>query len=122
VSYADPQTITIDAVTSSLPRVSVGENRSSYRSNDGLITLSASHQYGKRTRRVLRVDVSSLAVSDAYTGLGKDESMSIYLVADLPRYSETFDPTYVKKVFDGFNTQLHASSDALITKLLGGES
>jgi hypothetical protein len=122
MSYADPQTITIDGVTSSLPRVSVGDGKSIYRSNNGLVTLSASHQYGKRTRRVLRVDVENLGVSDIYTGLGKDESMSCYLVFDLPKYSTYFTPATAKFVFDGFNTQLHASSDALITKLLGGES
>jgi hypothetical protein len=98
----------------------VGENKSSYKSSDGLITLSAASTYGKRTRRVLRVDHSKYVVDPLISTLNQKVGMSCYLVFDIENIG--YSNTDVKYVFDGFNTQLHASSDALITKLLGGES
>jgi hypothetical protein len=60
MAFADPQSVTISAVTSSLPRVSTGQGTSEYLSADGLIKLSASNAYGRRTRRVLRLDHSKI--------------------------------------------------------------
>jgi hypothetical protein len=120
MSYADPQTITIDGVTSSLPRVSVGDNKSAYQSADGNVTLSASSTYGKRKRRVLRVDHKKIIADPLTSSLNQEVGMSVYLVFDIENFG--YSNAEAKLVFDGFNTQLHASSDALITKLLGGES
>jgi len=36
----------------------VGDDESDYTSGDGLIKVLASHNYGKRTRRLLRIDTS----------------------------------------------------------------
>lgn len=60
MAFADPQTITISAVTTPLPRTETGVGSSKYQSADGLIDLSASSAYGRRTRRVLRVDHSKI--------------------------------------------------------------
>jgi hypothetical protein len=46
--------------------------------------------------------------------------MSVYTVFDLPPAGYT--PTEAMAVYQGFKTQLAASSDAIITKVLGGES
>jgi len=47
-------------------------------------------------------------------------SSAIYLVFDIPPAGYT--STEVLAVYTGFKTQFSASSDALITNLLGGES
>lgn len=60
MSLADPNSVTISAATTSLPRTAVGEDRSEYTSSDGLIQLIASHDYGKRTRRMIRLDTSKI--------------------------------------------------------------
>ena len=60
MSFADPQTVTISAATTSLPRTSVADDKSEYTSGDGLIQLLASHDYGKRIRRMVRLDTSKL--------------------------------------------------------------
>jgi hypothetical protein len=120
MSFADPQSITISAVTTSLPRVSVGDNKSKYQSADGLIALTGSSIYGNRTRRVLRVDHSKWITSPFTSTTNQEVGMSVYTVFDIPSLGYT--PADCKAVFDGFNTAIHASSDALITKLLGGES
>jgi len=120
MSYADPQTITISAVTTPLPRVSAGVGQSEYLSADGLIKLSASNAYGRRTRRVLRVDHSKITADPYIPTQNTKVSSSIYLVFDAPVAGYT--SADLKAIYDGFKTQFSASSDLLITKLLGGES
>jgi len=119
MAFTDPQSVTISAVTTSLPRVESGKNQSVYKSADGLIGLSASSAYGKRTRRVVRLDHSKIA-ADPYTAVNRKFSMSNYIVFDLPDLGYT--NTEALAVYTGFKTLFTASSDALITKLLGGES
>lgn len=127
MSYADPQSITIGANTYSLPRLSVGDNRSVYGLNDTStltkIALTASHQYGKRTRRVLRLDHTTVAAEDTYDpSINRDASASIYTVFDIPSWSANYGTVELKAIWDGYDALLNASSDVLITKLLGGES
>jgi len=119
MAFSDPQSITISAVTTPLPRTTSGENKSVYRSADGLLQLSASSQYGARRRQVLRFDHSKIA-ADPYTSVNKKFSMSNYIVFDLPDIGYT--NTEASAVYTGFKTLFTASSDALITKLLAGES
>jgi len=121
MSFADPQTITIaPAAALPLPRVSVGEDISEYTSGDGLTSLTASHKYGKRTRRMLRLDTSKLAADPFKPSDNVKVSMSLYMVFDLPPAGYT--ATEALAVYTGFKTQYSASSDLLISKLLGGES
>lgn len=120
MSFTDPQSITISGVTTSLPRVSVGDDKSEYSSADGLIQLSASHQYGKRTRRMLRIDTSKLSPDVYVADENVKRSMSTYIVFDLPEEGYTIAEALA--VYTGFNTLYTATSHAMITKLLGGES
>lgn len=120
MSFADPQSITISGVTTSLPRTSVGKDASDYLSADGLIKLSAASAYGRRNRRTLRVDHRKVAVNPYETSLNQEFSMSNYIVFDIPKYGYTL--AEAQAVWTGFITQVRLSSDALIVKLLGGES
>jgi len=120
MAFADPQSITISAVTTSLPRVSTGTNKADYLSADALINESASHSYGKRTRRVLRVDHSKITADPFIPAQNTKVSMSNYIVFDLPVVGYTNAEALA--VYAGFKAQFTASSDLLITKLLGGES
>jgi hypothetical protein len=120
MAFSDPQSITISGTTTPLPRVSTGKGESSYSSADGLITLSASHAYGRRTRRVLRVDHSKLTADPFIPTNNTKVSMSNYIVFDVPVAGYT--NTEALAVYTGFKTAFTATSDALITKLLGGES
>lgn len=120
MSFTDPQTVTISAVTTPLPRVSVGDDESEYMSGDGLIKLTASHNYGKRTRRMVRLDTSKVTADPFRPSENVKVSMSNYIVFDLPAAGYTAAEALAAWV--GFRTQLTATSDALIVKLLGGES
>jgi len=120
MSLADPQTVTISGSAISLPRISVGDDRSEYASGDGLTVLKASHDYGKRIRRSMRLDVSKMTSDPFRPSENVKVSMSNYIVFDLPPAGYT--ATEAKAVWDGFIANLQATSGAAITKLLGGES
>lgn len=120
MSFTDPQSITISGVTTSLPRISVGDDVSEYSSADGLMKLIASHNYGKRTRRMLRFDASKLTADPFKPAENVKVGMSNYLVFDLPPAGYTAAEQLA--VYNGFKTLYTASVDAAISKLLGGES
>lgn len=120
MSFTDPLSVTISGVTSSLPRISVGDDASEYQSADGLILVSASHQYGKRTRRMLRLDTSKITTDPFKPAENVKVGMSNYLVFDLPPAGYTNAEALA--VYNGFKALFTGSTDAIITKLLGGES
>jgi hypothetical protein len=120
MAFSDPQSITISAATTSLPRVTSGDGESKYSSSDGLIDLSASSSYGNRIRRVIRVDHSKVTADPFIPAQNREVSMSNYMVFDVPNVGYT--NAEIKAVYVGFNTLYTASSHALIDKLLGGES
>lgn len=121
MAFADPQSITIAPNAAvSLPRTNVQNNKSEYQSADGLILLSASSAYGRRTRRVLRVDHSKITADPFIPSQNAKVSMSNYIVFDLPVAGYT--NAEAKAVYDGFKTLFTAGTDASIVKLLGGES
>jgi hypothetical protein len=103
-----------------LPRVKVGNNGSEYLSSDGLVKLSASNSYGKRTRRVLRLDHAKITADPYIPAQNAKVSMSNYIVFDVPVVGYTNAEALA--VYAGFKAAFTATSDALITKLLGGES
>jgi hypothetical protein len=120
MAFTDPQSVTISAVTTSLPRTSNRVNGSTYGSADGLIQLTADNAYGRRNRRVLRIDHSKITADPFIPAQNSKVSMSNYIVFDLPPAGYTNAEALA--VYVGFKTAFTASSDALISKLLGGES
>lgn len=120
MAFADPQTITIGGTAVPLPRVSNRVNGSTYQNADGLVVLSADNAYGRRNRRVLRVDYSKITADPFLPSQNTKVSMSNYIVFDLPPAG--FTNAEALAVYAGFKGLFTASSDALISKLLGGES
>jgi hypothetical protein len=120
MAFADPQSITINAVAQSLPRVSTGNNESTYQKDDATVKLSFRHSYGKRDRSVARVDFKKVAADPFLSGVNKEYSMAVYLIIDTPPVG--FTNTEQKYVVDALTAYLTASSGANVTKILGGES
>ena len=120
MAFADPQSITINSVAISLPRVPGGPNGGSFASSDGTVVESISHTYGKRTRRSLRFDQSKIAADPLISAQNIKYSMSAYLVVDLPPTG--FTVAEAKLLLDGMMAYLTASSGAKLTQFLGGEA
>jgi hypothetical protein len=120
MSFADPQSVTINAVANSLPRTSSGVNSGTFTKDDGTVKLSVSHAYGKRTRRTIRLDHTKVAPDPLISSTNVSRSMSIYIVVDIP--TDGYSLTEQKQIEDGFAAYLTATSGAKFTQLNGGEN
>lgn len=120
MAFADPQTVTINAVAQTLPRVSSDHNAGSFSKDDGLVKLTVSHQYGKRTRRLVRLDHAKIAADPLLAGVNARFNMSVSLVIDTPTVGYTV--AEAKQIGDALTAYLTASSGARLTQLLGGEN
>lgn len=120
MAFADPQTVTVNAVPVSLPRTSSGTNAGAFSSSDGLYGLSVQHSYGKRTRRSIRLTGSKVSADPLVPSQNTRSSMSVYLTVDTPVNGYTV--AEAKFVVDALVAYLTASTGARVTQLLGGEN
>lgn len=120
MAFTDPQSITINAIANSLPRVSSQGDKSTYSKDDGTLKLTISHSYGKRNRRVVRVDSNKIVSDPLIPANSVQANMAVYLVMDVPRNGYTIAEE--KQIVDGLLAYLSASSGSAVTKTLGGEN
>lgn len=120
MAFADPQTVTINAVAQTLPRTSSEGHAGEFTKDDGLVQLKVSHQNGRRIRRLIRLDHSKVAADPFATGVNVKYSMSVQLVVDVPPVGYTIAEQ--KQIVDALAAYLSASSGARVTQLLGGEN
>lgn len=120
MAFADPQSVTINAVAVSLPRTSSDHNAGSFNDSTGLVRLTVSHQYGKRTRRQIRLDHAKVAADPLLANTNAKYNMSVQLVIDTPQVGYTV--AEAKQVGDALVAYLTASTGARLTQLLGGEN
>jgi len=124
--FTDPQPIlsSTSIVTTdsgiALPRTSAGTNYSQYAKSDGNTTLTIQHSYGKRVRRVVRLDLRKIAADPLMSGVNTEQSMSTYLVVDLPRtgFTAVDQVGYVKNLVSWLGDANYTRSE----RFLGGES
>jgi hypothetical protein len=104
------------------PRVSSGDYKSIYSTSDGLnrLTLSTSESNSNRYRHLVRIDVEKLATNIYEESKKQSVSMSVYLVVDRPKNG--YSVAEAAKLVEGLVGLLSASSYALTSKVLGGES
>jgi hypothetical protein len=120
MAFADPQSVTINAVPISLARTSSGNLSGAFTKDDGLVGLSISHKVGKRNRRVIKLTHSKVAADPLLAGVNVKASTSVHLVVDSPETG--YSIAEVKQIVDGLTAYLTASSGANVTKILGSES
>lgn len=116
----DPQSVTLASGAVSVPRTSSGVNSSTYTSADGTVQLVVSHQYGKRTRRSVRVNVNKITTDPLLTGASINVGLSAYVVLDVP--SAGFSADEMKGALLALATWLSSSTGANALKLVGGEN
>lgn len=120
MAFADPQSITINAIANTLPRVSSGVSSGAFASGDGTVRLTVSHSIGKRSRRTIRLDHSKVAADPFVTGVNGKYSMSTYVVVDTPPVG--YSNAEIKQIVDSLTAYLVATSGARVAQLLGGEN
>jgi hypothetical protein len=120
MAFADPQSVTINAVAQTLPRVSSGVDSGSFQKDDASVKLSVSSSYGKRSRRTIRLDHRKVAADPLMPSTNTVFTMSTYIVVDVPVVGYTVAEQ--KQIVDALTAYLTASSGARVTQLLGGEN
>ncbi len=120
MAFSDPQSVTIDGTAISLPRTSSGVNAGSYTANDGATSMIVQHAYGKRYRRSISIQVKKYATDPTDSTQQVPVQATIRLTVDQPIQGSSV--AELSKVIVGFFGNLTASTNANITKLLGGEN
>jgi len=82
--FADPQSVTVNAVAKSLPAIERQNGTSVYKMDTGDYKLTISHQYGRRNRFNVRLDAQKIASDPLASANNNLYSMSAYLVIDMP--------------------------------------
>lgn len=119
MAFADPQTVTINAVANTLPRTAF-EPAGVFTKDDGNVKLTIQSSSSKsRTRRNLRLDYRKIAADPLISAQNIQYSMAAYLVVDVPVTG--FTVAEQKQIVDALTAYLTASSGARVTQLLGGE-
>lgn len=114
--FTDPQSVTINAVPISMPRVTTEATKSVYSAADESLKMTVSHQDAKdRTRRMVRLDKRVVA-ADPLTAENEYKTIGVYLVVDQPEYG--FSITDIDNIVQGFKAWL---TTANVTKLCGAE-
>jgi len=121
MAFADPQSIKTGGTAANLPRTSSGVASGAFTSADGAVGLSIAHNVGNtRNRRTVRKTVSKVAADPLNSSRNIPVSASAYIVLDVPKVG--FSATEQIDLLASLAEYLQASTNAAITKLVGGES
>jgi len=113
---ADPQSVTINSVATSLPKTFTSPTTNTFTSADGVSSMvTKQNQTATRFRREVRLSQHKVA-ADPISGLNKDLGVSVYFVIDEPKSG--FSDTEIGYLIDALKTWL---SSANYLKVLGGE-
>jgi hypothetical protein len=118
--FADPQSITINSVATTFPRMGADLDHGIFRTTDGAYSLDISHVYGKRTRRTARIDYKVLAPDVMDSSVNTPYSASCYMVMDTPQVGISRAQAGI--IAGAFFNWASASSYAALNKFLDGES
>jgi len=120
MAFADPQSVTINGSATSLPRVSSGDGKGTFRKDDTTVEMTVSHQYGKRNRSAIRLTQNKVVTDPLVSTVNVPVSTSVTLVVDTPTMGFTLaEKGYLVAALCSFLT---ASSNAKTTQFLGGEA
>lgn len=100
--FADPQSVTVNAVAKSLPRTGSGDHSGVFEDTADGLTLKISHQSGRRHRSTVRLDQSKISADPLVPTSNRPYSLSAYLVLDTPLqgYTTTEIGYYLKALSD----------------------
>lgn len=118
MAFSDPQSITVNSVAQSLPRISSDVNKSDYRKDDGSYVLTIGRTFGaKRNAFRIRVDHTKLVTDPLVVANNIRVSMSAYMIVDVPVLGYTnVEMKDIALGLTGF------ASSANLLKVLGGET
>lgn len=115
--FSDPQSVTINAVAKSMPKISAKDTSAVYQGADGLFKLTISHTPSKdRVRSMVRLDQKAI-VTNPLDSTNDYDTLSFYTVIDRPNFG--FTTAQVEYIVAGLIAWLSAGN---VDKLVGLES
>ena len=112
----DPQSVTINAVATSLPKTNSGPTQNVYTSADGNTSMTTKQNVSAaRFRREVRLSQQKVA-ADPISAINKQIGASVYLVIDEPRFG--FSDVEIGYLIDALKAW---STSTNYNKVLGGE-
>lgn len=121
MAFSDPVSVTIGGTAIPLARISSGNNQSNYRSAEGNTALKAASTYGKtRVNRVISLEQSKFSANPNIPAENLLSSVKVNLTISEPLTAFTVAERVA--LVKSLTAALAASSDALLTKWLGGEN
>lgn len=113
---ADPQSVTINTVATSLPRTSAGPTQNVYTSADGNTTMTTrQNTTSQRFRREVRLSQRKVA-PDPISAVNREIGTSVYLVIDEPKAG--FTDAEIGYLIDALKSWATSTN---YNKVLGGE-
>jgi hypothetical protein len=120
VAFTDPQSITVNAVARSLPRILTGSSVGTFVTADGVTTLTVDPT-GTKARRISKASVrENVNVTDSVTGLISVQNHSFTIIANRPKTG--ISDTVAEQLASGLIAWLTAGSNANLKKILAGEN
>lgn len=116
--FADPQSVTINAVPTSLPRTQTEATKSVYSAADESVVMTISHQETSsgRTRHIVRLDKRVVATDPLEATKQTYETLGTYAVIDEPEYG--FSDTDINYMVQALCDWLTAGN---VAKVCGAE-
>lgn len=120
MAFADPQSVTVNAVAQSLPRTGITDTKGVFTKDDSEYQLQVTQtNNGKRRRQAIRLSHNKTEPDPLMPSVNTALSLSVTLVLDGPTVGYT--NTEKQDILDGFVAYLSASSGAKMTQMIGGE-
>jgi hypothetical protein len=116
--FSDPQSVTLNSVAQSLPKIEVGPRKGVYRKSDGTLQETISHTPTKngRVRSMIRLD--QFAVVTDPLGESDSDFQAVYIVWDRPNFG--FTQTQVEQLTAALTGAVNVGG--VVGKIFGGES
>jgi hypothetical protein len=115
--FADPQTVTVNAVAKVMARYLVEGTKALYQTSDESFKLTISHtKSADRTRSMVRIDQRAI-VTNPLDQTNDYDTLSFYCVIDRPVYG--FTTAQIEQLIAGLKTWL---DNTAIDKMIGSES
>lgn len=120
--FSEPQTLTVNGVAKTLPRVVYGNRNGRFEAVDGTNTmhaLSVRHDLsGSRNRRTVKADITKTAEDPLIDGVSRQYDASVWFTINAPKVG--FNSTEVQQVAQALIDWLDDPTN--LAKLVGGES
>lgn len=115
--FADPQSVTVNAVAESLVKIDSSGRTGTYRTADGEFKLVIKHDEKNRSRRTVELSQEIIASDPFLTDVNRTYVQRAYIVLDCPKtgFTTAQQDNLAQALVDYL-------SDSVIDKIIAGES